>query len=108
MFYKRGELEEAISHPSSAEGKLLKRFSELLKKEICFNWSKNHTFFLSLCVLQPFAQRMIRCQSSTRIPAANTEQFAQSCWICGCSLRTSENCFTFDVREKVKFCGLKW
>ena len=40
MCFTSGELEEAISHPSSAEGKLLKRFSELLKKEICFNWSK--------------------------------------------------------------------
>ena len=40
MCFTRRELQEAISHPSSAEGKLLKRFSELLKKEICFNWSK--------------------------------------------------------------------
>ena len=40
MCFTRRELQEAISHPSSAEGKLLKRFSERFKKEICFNWSK--------------------------------------------------------------------
>ena len=55
MCFTSGELEEAISHPSSAEGKLLKRFSELLKKEI-FASIGAKSYFLSLCVLQLFAQ----------------------------------------------------
>ena len=44
MFYKR-VLQEAISHPSSAEGKLLKRFWEPFKKEkMEFHLGENVTF----------------------------------------------------------------
>ena len=47
VFYKR-VLQEAISHPSSAEGKLLKRFWEPFKKEkMEFHLGENVTLYCS-------------------------------------------------------------
>ena len=51
MCFTRRELQEAISHPSSAEGKLLKRFSERFKKDICFNWNKIVLAFVCFAAL---------------------------------------------------------
>ena len=48
MCFTSGELEEAISHPSSAEGKLLKRFWEPFKKEkMEFHLGENVTLYCS-------------------------------------------------------------
>ena len=48
MCFTRRELQEAISHPSSAEGKLLKRFWEPFKKEkMEFHLGENVTLYCS-------------------------------------------------------------
>ena len=66
MCFTRRELQEAISHPSSAEGKLLKRFSERSKKKFPSIGAKSY-FPPFLCVLPFFALRMNQYQRKMQL-----------------------------------------